>query len=111
VAKLTPGRVIRTLCVDCVGGAADVKDCRGDTQVGGPCLFFPFRMGKGRPKLRVIRQNCLACMGGSVDLVRKCASATCKAVPYRGGHRPKDPIKAPEMAPERAICDSESFGA
>jgi hypothetical protein len=83
--KLTPGRVIRLMCLDCSGSASEVHTCQGDTIVDGPCLFYPFRLGTGRPKLRVIRQNCLYCMGGSSDRVDDCASKTCPSVPYRKG--------------------------
>lgn len=89
MAKLTPGKVIRLMCIDCVGGVGQPKDCQGDTLVDGPCLFYPHRTGRGRPKLRVIRKNCLFCMGGSSNLVRDCKSATCKAHSYRFGKRPE----------------------
>lgn len=50
---MTPGRAIRAHCVECVGGAHEMKDCQGDKPLAGPpCPLFPFRMGKGRPSVR-----------------------------------------------------------
>ena len=81
----TPGRAIRKFCIDCVGGAGEISDCLGDKLYDGPCLFYPYRMGKGRPSVRLIRKHCLWCMGGSEKLVRNCPSRACPLLPFRMG--------------------------
>jgi hypothetical protein len=81
----TPGRAIRKYCIDCVGSVSEIRDCRGDKLFDGPCLFYPYRMGKGRPAVRLIRKHCLWCMGGSEKLVRDCPSRACPSLPFRMG--------------------------
>jgi hypothetical protein len=87
--KLTPRRAIRKHCIDCVGGASEVRDCQGDKLFDGPCLFYRYRMGRGRPSVRLIRKHCLWCMGGSWKLVKECPSKTCPFLAYRLGKNPK----------------------
>jgi len=89
MSDLTPLRAIRKHCLDCVGGAPEVRVCLGDKLHDGPCPFFAYRMGRGRPKLRTIRQFCLLCMGGSQLLVRECQSKTCQFHTYRMGRSVK----------------------
>ncbi len=86
--KMTPRRAIRKNCIDCIGGATEVRDCQGDKLFDRPCLFYPYRMGRGRPSVRLIRKNCLWCRGGSAPLVRNCPSKTCLFLPYRMGKSP-----------------------
>jgi hypothetical protein len=85
--NLTPRRAIRKHCIDCVGSVPETRDCQGDKLFGDPCLFYTYRMGRGRPSVRLIRKYCLQCMGGSVQLVRKCPSSKCPFIPWRMGHR------------------------
>lgn len=85
---MTPGLAIRKHCLDCVGGANEVKDCEGDTLFDGPCLFFKYRFGTGRPSVKLIRKYCLYCMGGSSNLVGNCASIGCSLHIYRFGRNP-----------------------
>ncbi len=94
-AKLvTPRKAIRRICIKCVGGFPDVRNCGGDKCLGGQgdekgiCYFFPFRLGKGRPSVKTIRKFCLECMGGSSKLVAGCGS-DCPLHPYRLGKHPK----------------------
>lgn len=88
--SLTPGRAVRQHCIDCAGSPSAVKDCQGDKLYDGPCLFFRYRMGKGRPSVKLIRKYCLQCMGGSPKLVKDCTSeSTCPLHPYRMGRNPK----------------------
>ena len=89
MGKITPGKAIRKQCLDCVESFQEVRDCQGDQLFAGPCVFYKYRLGKGRPSLRTIRKFCMDCMGGSFKLVRECTSKTCVLVPYRLGHRPK----------------------
>jgi hypothetical protein len=87
----TPGQTIRKYCLDCCETSAEVRECQGDKQFGGECVFYRYRLGRGRPLLRVIRTFCLQCMNGSVPLVNKCSSKTCPLIPYRRGKRPCNP--------------------
>ncbi len=80
---LTPGKAIRKTCVDCAGGAREVVGCQGDKSVAGPCPFYPYRTGKGRPSVKLIRKFCLHCMNGHANLVNECQSKTCFLVSYR----------------------------
>jgi len=88
LARSTPLKAIRRFCGDCVGQASAIRDCLGDEAIP-PCPFYRYRMGRGRPKLRIIRQHCLWCMGGSSVLVRNCHSAGCRLHLYRLGKNPK----------------------
>ncbi len=62
---MTPLEAIRKVCVACVASAYDVADCGGNKCVGGQggekevCYFFPFRLSKGRPSVKIIRKYCL----------------------------------------------------
>ena len=85
---LTPRQAIREHCIDCIGGACAVRDCDGHKLADGPCVFFPYRMGAGRPSVRLIRKFCLYCMGGSRELVRGCSNTACAFLPYRMGKNP-----------------------
>jgi hypothetical protein len=90
---MTPLKAIRKVCVACAGSPYDVADCGGDKCLGesgdanGACYFFPFRLGKGRPSVKLIRKFCLECMGGSSELVTKCDSG-CPLHQYRFGKSP-----------------------
>jgi hypothetical protein len=86
--RLTPKQAIRDHCIDCVGGASEVKDCQGDKLYDGPCLLFPYRMGRGRPSVKLIRQFCMYCMGGSWKAVKECPSNACPFLHYRLGKNP-----------------------
>ncbi len=87
--SLTPGKAIRQNCIDCMGQASEVKGCGGDTLREGPCLFYPYRMGRGRPKLKLIRSFCLYCMQNQVKLIKECPTENCPFHPYRMGRNPK----------------------
>jgi hypothetical protein len=88
--SLTPVKAIHKVCVDCVGSPFEFKDCQGDKLYDGPCLLYPYRMGKGRPSVKLIRKYCLYCMGGSPKLVKNCRSiSTCPLYLYRMGRNPK----------------------
>jgi hypothetical protein len=86
--NLTPVQAIHKVCVDCVGNPLAVKNCQGDGQLDGPCLLFPYRLGKGRPSVKLIRKNCIYCMGGDEKLVRECHSSACPFHCYRMGKNP-----------------------
>ena len=89
--KLTPMESIRAYCTQCLGmkqfNTDQVKDCQGDQSLGGPCVFFPYRMGK-RPPVKVFRKFCLECMDGSAEGVRECPTEDCPCHPYRFGTNP-----------------------
>jgi hypothetical protein len=91
----TPGQSIRRFCVACVGSPHDLKKCGGDKCLGGQgdkhgtCYLYPYRLGKGRPSLKLIRKVCLECMEGSGRLVAECVARECHLYAYRFGQRPK----------------------
>lgn len=79
----TPLEAIRAQCVECVGGAVKeiaTCDCR--------CAFHKYRMGKGKPSVKVIRAFCMECMCGAHSAVRECQTETCPLWIYRFGVRP-----------------------
>ena len=92
---MTPLKAIRKICVECVGSFQEVIDCGGDKCLGDQgdennvCFFYPYRMGKGRPSVKLIRKFCLECMGGSKSLVSKCEKPNCPLHKYRHGRNPK----------------------
>jgi len=98
--RLTPGRAIRLHCLECVGfNAAEVYECGGgELLTGGACGFYPYRLGRGRPKLKTIHRECLSCMGAvpgrtrntiASRMVEDCRSILCCLWPYREGCNPE----------------------
>ena len=91
---MTPLRAIRKVCVECVGSSHEVRNCGGDVCVGVQgdekveCYFFPFRLTKGRPSVKLLRKFCLECQGGSSRLVSECKS-DCPLHQYRFGKNPR----------------------
>lgn len=90
---MTPGEAIRRYCVHCCGGQASaVAGCDGDESAREKgfmsCEFHPYRLGKGRPSVRLIRQFCLSCQGGRADFVRDCIKPSCGLYPFRLGKNP-----------------------
>ena len=93
--RITPLKAIRRVCIACVGGAHEVRDCGGNGCLNGQgdenkvCYFYPYRMGTGRPSVKLIRKFCLECMGGSKELVAECQGLDCPLHQYRFGKNPK----------------------
>jgi hypothetical protein len=89
--KLPPTHALRAYCTQCLGlnrwNREEIENCQGDMAACGPCLFFPYRLGK-RPSVRVFRAYCLQCMGGSRSLVADCSVHACPSYPYRFGKNP-----------------------
>jgi hypothetical protein len=85
---MTPGQAIKKNCIDCVGSVGEVRKCQGDKLLDSPCLLYSYRMGKGRPSVRLIRKYCIYCMGGSVHEVKNCSNTNCSLFPYRMGRNP-----------------------
>ena len=89
--KMTPGRAIRKFCLNCTGGVyGEVESCDGDgtDHAYYACPFHPYRLGRGRPSVKIIRKNCLQCMGESPSLVWECDTTDCNCYPYRMGKNP-----------------------
>jgi len=96
----TPLQSIRAWCLGCVESAAEVRTCGGEralnggTDKRGRCLFFPYRLGRGRPSVKLIRKFCLWCMGGDAEPVRassrvaECPEPDCPLHPFRLGKNP-----------------------
>ena len=88
---MTPGEAIKRFCRDCVGSTQAVQQCQGDGLINGAeknCLLFRFRLGRGRPSVKLIRQYCLYCAGGSFQEVRECADKGCPLFRFRFGRNP-----------------------
>jgi len=91
----TPLEAIHQFCVNWVGGSIyEVKNCGGDHSLNdgcdedGICLFYSYRMAKGRPYIRIVRRMCLWCQGGSSDGVNECLTNDCMLYSYRFGKNP-----------------------
>jgi len=94
----TPLEALRAYCVHCNGGSfAEVKKCDAKKT----CQFWNYRLGRGRPSVKLFRKFCIDCMGGggrvSSELVRTCIVEDCFCFPYRFG---TNPYRA-EMSDER----------
>ena len=91
INKMTPGIAIRVYCVSCCGGvSAEVKSCdgNGSNPAFHTCPFHPYRMGRGRPSVKVIRKFCIQCMNGRTDFVRECETINCLCHRYRMAKNP-----------------------
>ena len=89
--RMTPGRAIRIFCLGCTGGVyGEVESCDGDgtDPAYHACPFHPYRMGRGRPSVRITRKFCLQCMGETPSLVRECETIDCPCHLYRMGKNP-----------------------
>jgi hypothetical protein len=91
---MTPKEAIRAHCISCAGGSMpEVRDCDGLNAAGlcdstGKCHFYPYRLNRGRPSVKLIRKFCLCCQGGSELFVRECREALCSLHPFRMGKNP-----------------------
>jgi hypothetical protein len=111
---MTPLESVRKVCVACAGSPSMVAECGGDRCLGGQgdsdqmCYFFPYRLGRGRPSVKVIRKFCLECMGGDTSLVAACTSMECAVHVFRFGTNPNvgDATRARQR--ERAL--QQGFG-
>lgn len=101
--RKTPGKAIRKHCVACVGSFSDVHNCHGDRLLDGTvCVFYKYRLGKGRPSVKTIRKFCVQCMNGQFALVGDCQSEkVCTLFPYRYGKNPN--IQMSEERKEQCI--------
>ncbi len=112
---MTPRQAIRAFCRACVE-PKDIRDCGGDrilngTLKGKPCPFYPYRLGKGRPSVKVIRKHCLYCMDGHSAWVRECESRDCPLWEFRLGKNPNyDPCSAERLFSQKR-GDSGAFHA
>ncbi len=101
---MTPGEAIHRKCVECVGSGHAVQNCDGDKMIGGQgdkngvCYLFPYRLGRGRPSVKIIKKECFQCQGGSKTRtvqpdevykgVKFCLSPKCPLYPFRMGKSP-----------------------
>jgi hypothetical protein len=115
--RKTPGQAIHAYCVSCVGSPYAVRACGGDVLIGaargkgGVCFFYKYRLGTGRPSVKLIRRYCLECMQGSSETVRNCSSVDCPVYPYRFGRsftRQKGNPEALRAFRERAVNQGEN---
>ena len=108
----TPGEAIHKFCVACVGGSPfEVKNCGGEKCLNGGCAssgecsFYKFRLGNGRPSVKLIRRYCLYCTSGDLEYVRECPDgikhggmASCALYPFRMGRNPNINLSDVEKA-------------
>jgi len=88
---LSPKESIRAQCLACAGDhKKEIASCNGDGSIPGfhICHFHPYRLGKGRPSIKIIRKFCLQCMGGSKVFVRECETEDCVLYHFRFGKNP-----------------------
>ena len=109
-AMTTPKQAVRRQCVICVGSAYEVENCGRDQMIGqgdenNVCYFFPYRMGNGRPSVKVIRKFCLECMGGNRRFVAECTTEGCPVHPFRSGTNPNRSGIGFQKGAERAFFD------
>ena len=105
----TPLDSIRAYCLECNGGNdAEVRRCDADGNTKGfdACLFHRFRMGRGRPSVKIIRKFCLDCMGGNRDFVSTCGTTDCLCFPYRMGTNPNRKGKGGKDMAELALMSA-----
>jgi hypothetical protein len=110
----TPGQAIHSHCIDCIGGIYEVRECQGLKLFDAPCLLYPYRMGSGRPSVRLIRKYCLWCMSGQVQLVAHCPSKACPFLPYRMGKNPNvqcNPDRANRFKSGKTPAGRENFSS
>ena len=65
------------------GQAPEVRLCPSTD-----CIFYKFRMGKGRPKLKEIREFCYGCGEGTAFAIRNCEFPDCPLFIYRFAKNP-----------------------
>lgn len=105
--RLSPLKAIQQFCSKCSGGKAEIKRCGGEKCLNGGCdsdrvcWFFMFRLGNGRPSVRMIRQMCLYCQGEQRDFVSGCIDLTCSLHPFRMGTNPSR-TKAPQKSEDNS---------
>lgn len=103
--KLTPGEAIRKYCLECTGKSYnDITNCELKN-----CMLYKFRLGKGRPSVKIVNKFCRECMGAGfngsgtvVKLVRDCSSFDCKLHSFRNGKNPNYPTDSKPF-PEYSI--------
>jgi hypothetical protein len=84
----TPKEALRAYCLHCVGDVyKEIESCDADKEYH-ICPFHPFRLGKGRPSVKIFRKFCLQCMGNHKSMVADCETKDCFCHPYRMGKNP-----------------------
>ncbi len=93
---LTPGETIRKRCVNCCGNNyANVRSCDAKSK----CPFHKYRLGTGRPSVKVLRKFCLLCMCEVSKAVQDCLQTNCEMFEYRFGTSPnKQPMSEERKA-------------
>ena len=87
----TPKETVRAYCIYCTGGSfKEVETCdgNGNNPAFHACPFHPYRMGRGRPSVKIIRKFCLQCMGEAPSYVRECETVDCLCHRYRMAKNP-----------------------
>ncbi|MBF0541238.1 MAG: hypothetical protein HQK91_07295 [Nitrospirae bacterium] len=104
IGNITPLEAVRLRCIDCTGGSHKaVRECEITD-----CDLFPYRMKKGRPKLRVLRNYCLDCCNGQKQEAKECAVKKCSLFDYRFGKRPLKDVSTQKTMPAEAVLETNS---
>lgn len=91
---MTPQSAVRAFCHSCVGSGQAIPTCGGDKMIrqgdkDNVCFLYPYRLGKGRVKLKAIKLHCRECWGGKYQDVLECNKPDCALYDYRLGRNPK----------------------
>ena len=90
----TPLDTIRLQCLQCCGQKyTEVRTCDAEKM----CVFHKYRMGRGRPSVKLFKKYCLSCMCSNLRAVENCTTTDCIVHPYRFGKR----VNQQEMSEER----------
>jgi hypothetical protein len=81
----TPLKSVRQYCIKecCIYQPREVLKCPAKD-----CVFWKFRLGKGRVKVKDIRARCKDCGEGTAFAIRNCGFPDCPLYPYRLGTNP-----------------------
>lgn len=110
--KTTPLKAIRRKCLDCSCGEwKAVNDCVFDGTRESLCVFYSFRMGKGRPKLKQIRAFCLSCCCKQSREVMLCPVVSCSLWEYRHGKRSQNASSWSEIGFPEGVFQPIGIGA
>ena len=81
---MTPGKSIRKFCLECCDGQSNEVFLCPATD----CVFYKFRSGRGRSKMKDIRAKCKDCGEGTAFAIKNCEIDNCAIYMYRLGHNP-----------------------
>ncbi|MFH1728617.1 MAG: hypothetical protein ABIA04_09385 [Pseudomonadota bacterium] len=78
-------------CYECSGfSKKDVRECNGRAiMYDNACPLLPYRMGKGRPNVKITKDYCKVCVKNSHEILREgSACRDCSLKDFRLGKNP-----------------------